>query len=104
MSLFAMQLANAFSSRELSNSRSLLKNSIHKLSSGKRLVKSRDDAGMLSVQMKMNADSYRNASAMGKIGNAVSFLDMKDACIAPVHHHDGAASADDVSAYDSMGS
>ena len=78
MSLFAMQLANAFSSRELSNSQSLLKNSIHKLSSGTRLVKSRDDAGMLSVQMKMNADSYRNASAMGKIGNAVSFLDIQD--------------------------
>ena len=78
MSLFAMQLANAFSSRELSNSQRLLKNSIHKLSSGKRLVKSRDDAGMLSVQMKMNADSYRNVSAMGKIGNAVSFLDMQD--------------------------
>ena len=78
MSLFVMQLANAFSSRELSNSQSLLKNSIHKLSSGKRMVKSRDDAGMLSVQMKMNADSYRNASAMGKIGNAVSFLDMQD--------------------------
>ena len=78
MSLFAMQLANAFSSRELSNSQSLLKNCIHKLSSGKRLVKSRDDAGMLSVQMKMNADSYRNASAIGQIGNAVSFLDMQD--------------------------
>lgn len=73
-----MQLANAFSSRELSNSQSLLKNSIHKLSSGKRLVKSRDDAGMLSVQMKMNVDSYRNVTAMGKIGNAVSFLDMQD--------------------------
>ena len=78
MSLFAMQLANAFSSRELSNSQSLLKNSIHKLSSGKRLVKSRDDAGMLSVQMKMKADSYQDASTMGQIGNAVSFLDTQD--------------------------
>jgi formylglycine-generating enzyme required for sulfatase activity len=78
MSLFAMQVTNAFSARELSNSQSLLKDSIHKLSSGTRLVKSRDDAGMLSVQMKMNADSYRNASAMGQIGNAVSFLDMQD--------------------------
>ena len=56
----------------------ILKNSIHKLSSGKRLVQSRDDAGMLSVQMKMNADSYRDASTMGQIGNAVSFLDMQD--------------------------
>ena len=78
MSLFAMQLTNAFSSRELSNSQNLLKNSIHKLSSGKRLVQSRDDTGMLSVQMKMNADSYRDASTMGQIGNAVSFLDMQD--------------------------
>jgi flagellin len=78
MSLFAMQLANAFFFRELSISQSLLKNSIHKLSSGKRLIKSRDDTGMLSVQMKMNADNYRNASAMDKIGNAVSFLDTQD--------------------------
>jgi flagellin-like hook-associated protein FlgL len=78
MSIFAMQLANAFSARELSGRQSLLKSSIHKLSSGTRLVKAQDDSGMLSVKMKMDAAKYKNASAMGQIGNAVSFLDMQD--------------------------
>ena len=47
MSIFAMQLANAFSARELSGRQSSLKSSIHKLSSGTRLVKAQDDSGML---------------------------------------------------------
>ena len=78
MSIFAMQLANAFSARELSGRQSLLKNSIHKLSSGTRLVKAQDDSGMLSVKMKMDAAKYNNASSMNKLASAVSYTDMQD--------------------------
>ena len=78
MSIFAMQLANAFSARELSGRQSLLKSSIHKLSSGTRLVKAQDDSGMLSVKMKMDAAKYKNASSMNKLASAVSYTDMQD--------------------------
>ena len=78
MSIFAMQLANAFSARELSGRQSLLKSSIHKLSSGTRLVKAQDDSGMLSVKMKMDAAKYKNASSMDKLASAVSYTDMQD--------------------------
>jgi flagellin-like hook-associated protein FlgL len=78
MSIFAMQLANAFSARELSGRQSLLKSSIHKLSSGTRLVKAQDDSGMLAVKMKMDAAKYKNASSMNKLASAVSYTDMQD--------------------------
>ena len=78
MSIFAMQLANAFSARELSGRQSSLKSSIHKLSSGTRLVKAQDDSGMLSVKMKMDAAKYKNASSMNKLASAVSYTDMQD--------------------------
>ena len=78
MSIFAMQLANAFSARELSVRQSLLKNSIHKLSSGTKLVKAQDDSGMLSVRMKMDAAKYKNASSMNKLASGVSYTDMQD--------------------------
>lgn len=78
MSLIPMELSNAFSAREFTKSQSLLKNSIHKLSSGTRLVKSRNDSGMLSLKMKMDAEKYKNVSSISKIGSSVSFLDMQD--------------------------
>ena len=78
MSIFAMQLANAFSARELSGRQSSLKSSIHKLSSGTKLVKAQDDSGMLSVKMKMDAAKYKNASSMNKLASAVSYSDMQD--------------------------
>ena len=78
MSIFAMQLANAFSARELSGRQSLLKSSIHKISSGTRLVKAQDDSGMLSVKMKMDTAKYKNASSMNKLKSAVSYTDMQD--------------------------
>lgn len=73
-----MQLANSFSARELSGRQSSLKSSIHKLSSGTKLVKAQDDSGMLSVKMKMDAAKYRNASSMNKLASAVSYTDMQD--------------------------
>ncbi|MDA8824106.1 SUMF1/EgtB/PvdO family nonheme iron enzyme [Opitutales bacterium] len=78
MSIFAMQLANAFSARELSGRQNSLKSSIHKLSSGTKLVKAQDDSGMLSVKMKMDAAKYRNASSTNKLASAVSYTDMQD--------------------------
>ena len=78
MSLFSMQLVNAFSARELSGRQSSLKSSIHKLSSGTRLVKAQDDSGMLSVKMKMDAAKYKNASSMNKLASAVSYTNMQD--------------------------
>jgi flagellin len=78
MSIFAMQLTNAFSARELQLRQNLQKNSINKLSSGTRFVNSREDSGLLSVKMKLEADVFKNASSMSKVANAVSFIDMQD--------------------------
>lgn len=55
-----------------------LQKSIARLSSGKRIVNSGDDAGGLAVSMRMTAAVNRTAAANSNVANAVSFLQTQD--------------------------
>ena len=62
----------------LSRNSSSLQESINRLSSGKRINKPSDDAGGLSVSMKLRSSINRLNGASNNIQNGVSFLEVQD--------------------------
>ena len=55
-----------------------LQKSLSRLSSGKRIVNSSDDAGGLAVSMKMSAALKRTEATSTNLQNARSFLETQD--------------------------
>ena len=62
----------------LNSASSMLQKSIARLSSGKRIVNSGDDAGGLAVSMRMSAAIARTDATNANVANAVSFLQTQD--------------------------
>ena len=62
----------------LSKNNNMLQQSLDRLSSGKRINNSSDDAGGLAVSMKMQGTIDRLSGADKNIGNAISFLQVQD--------------------------
>ena len=58
---------------------------IKHLSSGKKIVKSGDDVGALSVQMKQSGDLRRMQEVKNTLQNAKSYLQARDSALAAVH-------------------
>jgi len=80
LSTSASALATA-AAANLKATNSLLQKSIQRLSSGSRIINSSDDAGSLSMSMRMGA-SVRRAGATGaNILNALSFLNTQDGAL-----------------------
>ena len=65
-------------SYNLSRNNSVLQKSLSRLSSGKRIVQTSDDAGGLAVSMKLNASINRMQGVSNNIQNAISYLDVQD--------------------------
>ena len=78
MKIHNVKYLSSYSDRMLSIRQKSINDSIKKLSSGSRYLKSQDDAAMLSVKLKMDAAKYKNESARNKLANAVSFTDLQD--------------------------
>ena len=78
MKIHNVKYLSSYSDRMLSIRQKSINDSIKKLSSGSRYLKSQDDAAMLSVKLKMDAARYKNESARNKLANAVSFTDLQD--------------------------
>ena len=62
----------------MSRASDLLKKSMRRLSSGKRIVNPSDDAGGLAVGLKLQSQMRRPAAPKLNIQNGVSFLQMQD--------------------------
>lgn len=68
-------------SLNLNTSNSLLRTSLNRLSSGKSIVNSSDDAGGLGVSTKLSAAINRGAGVNKNIGNAISFMQTQDGAL-----------------------
>jgi len=66
------------SASNLNSTNAMLQKSLQRLSSGNRIVDSKDDAGGLAVSMKMGAAIRRNDAANTNLANAQSFLKTQD--------------------------
>ena len=75
------QASANFAGKALSGNQKSIHNNIRKLSSGNRIVTSLDDAGLLSVQMKMKSRLQTQSSSTGNIANGISFLEMQDSAL-----------------------
>jgi len=65
-------------SYNLSRNNAALQKSLSRLSSGKRIVQTSDDAGGLAVSMKLTASISRMQGVSNNIQNAISYLDVQD--------------------------
>ena len=65
-------------SYNLSRNNAALQKSLSRLSSGKRIVQTSDDAGGLAVSMKLSASINRMQGVSNNIQNATSYLDVQD--------------------------
>ena len=65
-------------SYNLSRNNAALQKSLSRLSSGKRIVNTPDDAGGLAVSMKLSASVNRLQGVANNIQNAISYLDVQD--------------------------
>ncbi len=65
-------------SYNLSRNNASLQKSLSRLSSGKRIVQTSDDAGGLAVSMKLSASIKRMQGVSNNIQNATSYLDVQD--------------------------
>ena len=65
-------------SYNLSRNNAALQKSLSRLSSGKRIVNTSDDAGGLAVSMKLSASVNRLQGVANNIQNAISYLDVQD--------------------------
>lgn len=65
-------------SYNLSTNNASLQKSLARLSSGKRIIQTSDDAGGLAVSMKLSASVSRMRGVSNNIQNAISYLDVQD--------------------------
>ena len=70
--------AASYAARQLEINDDNLRNSLNKLSSGKRIVRPTDDAAGMAVQLKMKAAINRGFAAKNNIQNAISLLRTQD--------------------------
>lgn len=70
--------AASFAARNLEKNHDALTNSLNKLSSGHRINRPTDDAGGMSVQLKMKAAINRGRATKNNIQNAISLLQTQD--------------------------
>jgi flagellin len=68
-------------SLNLNKSNGMLRNSLNRLSSGKQIVNSSDDAGGLAVSMKLTAALKRGEGVNKNLGNAISFMQTQDGAL-----------------------
>jgi flagellin-like hook-associated protein FlgL len=74
-------LASTNASLNLKRASSRLSKSIQRLSSGKRITTSSDDAGGLAVAMKLQSSLRRATASMMNTQNGISFLQMQDSVL-----------------------
>ena len=79
--VISTNLAAQFASRNLEKNHDALTNSLNKLSSGQRLNRPNDDAGGMSVQLKMLASIHRGRATKNNIQNAISLLQTQDGAL-----------------------
>ena len=65
-------------SLNLSNANDALRNSLARLSSGKRIFKPADDAGWLAVDLKLHSKIKRKEALRQNIQNGLSYLKVQD--------------------------
>ena len=70
------------SASNLNSTNAMLQRSLQRLSSGQRIVESKDDAGGLAVSMKMSAAIRRTDATNINLQNAQSFLKTQDGAFA----------------------
>ena len=68
-------------SRMLGLNNATLQNVMTRLSTGKRINNSSDDAGGLAVSMKLSAALARTAATQNNVGNAISLLQAQDGAL-----------------------
>jgi len=76
--IISSNFAASYAARQLEINDDNLRNSLHKLSSGKRIVRPNDDAGGMAVQLKLKAAVNRGFAAKNNIQNAISLLQTQD--------------------------
>jgi flagellin len=76
--VISTNFAAQFAARNLEKNHDALTNSLNKLSSGQRINRPNDDAGGMSVQLKMQAAIHRGKAAKNNIQNAISLLQTQD--------------------------
>jgi flagellin len=76
--VISTNLAAQFAARNLEKNNDALTNSLNKLSSGHRINRPNDDAGGMSVQLKMLASIHRGRATKNNIQNAISLLQTQD--------------------------
>jgi flagellin len=76
--VISTNFAAQFAARNLEKNHDALTNSLNKLSSGQRINQPTDDAGGMSVQLKMQAAIHRGKAAKNNIQNAISLLQTQD--------------------------
>ena len=76
--IISSNFAASYAARQLEINDDNLRNSLNKLSSGKRIVRPSDDAGGMAVQLKMKAAINRGFAAKNNIQNAISLLQTQD--------------------------
>jgi len=76
--VISTNFAAQFAARNLEKNHDALTNSLNKLSSGHRINRPNDDAGGMSVQLKMQAAIHRGQAAKNNIQNAISLLQTQD--------------------------
>jgi len=74
--------AASASGLNLGKTNDALQKSLQRLSSGKRIVNSSDDAGGLAVSMKMSAALKRTEATATNLSNSLSFLQTQDGAFA----------------------
>ena len=74
-------LASTNASLNLKRASTRLSKSIQRLSSGKRITTSSDDAGGLAVAMKLQSSLRRATASMMNTQNGISFLQMQDSVL-----------------------
>jgi flagellin len=75
------QASANFAGNALSGNKKSIHSHIRKLSYGSRIVTSLDDAGLLSVQMKMKSHSQIQSCLARNITSGISFLEMQDSAL-----------------------
>ena len=70
---------------QLSNSSSMLAQSLARLSSGSKIVSPADDSAGLAVSMKLGAQISRTDAAQNNVGNAISFNQTQDGYLSKVN-------------------
>ena len=73
--------AASIAAYDLSKANDALRRSLARLSSGNRIVDSRDDPGGMSVAYKLNSRLNRTAAIKTSVQNAQSFLQVQDGAL-----------------------